>query len=249
MFSLALQSRPGSLHRLRVASCSAASSWGGLKSPLKSRLESHGHWNKRVLFQHDLTGKRLLFFNDDFHPENDDKALDLRVKFFRWPQFEMPRMYYNGRNASSQERLQSLGGTYPQQAGKDFDEVSIFRMRCTSVLLRTHAGRSTYHPVKPWGKLPMLLDGHHSRRIPFWDGWPCDVHDVHHVLTMALMVFLDDFRDEMHHDCQVFRKYDVDQDNHLDKALFLFLWLIWCNQRDACGPNMSTEGKQDETQV
>lgn len=63
------------------------------------------------------------------------------------------------------------------RSGKDFDEVSIFRLRCTSVLLRTHAGRSTYHPVKPWGKLPILLDGHHSldrhlctRRIPFWDG-------------------------------------------------------------------------------
>ena len=71
---------------------------------------------------------------------------------------------------------------------------------------------------------------------------PCFDHGIN-------VFFFDDFRDEMHHDCQVFRKYDVDQDNHLDKALFLFLWLIWCNQRDACGPNMSTEGKQDETRV
>ena len=66
-----------------------------------------------------------------------------------------PRMYYNGRNTSIQERLQSLGGIYPQQAW------------CFSGVRERES----------W----QILSG------------------------------------------KVFRKYDIDQDNHLDKA---WKWVI-----------------------
>lgn len=76
--------------------------------------EHQGHGHGSILTSSKASiDQYLLELVDPFH-----KGL---VRFIDFAWLHVRLMYYNGRNASIQERLQSLGGTYPQQVFRKYD--------------------------------------------------------------------------------------------------------------------------------
>lgn len=81
-------------------------------APKQEADDEHGHGS---IFS---TGKASI---DQFLLELVDPCHKGLVRFVDFAWLHVRLMYYHGRNASIQERLQSLGGTYPQQVFRRFD--------------------------------------------------------------------------------------------------------------------------------